>query len=77
MQDFPDQATLVSDQSAHWWRQALVYQIYPRSFADSNADGIGDLRGIAHGSGTFRRTFHGYELLPGNLVTQFAKAHKE
>src|SRR3954451_15098490 len=29
-----------------WWRQAVVYQIYPRSFADSNADGIGDLRGI-------------------------------
>ncbi|MBB1515036.1 glycoside hydrolase family 13 protein [Tessaracoccus sp. MC1679] len=47
MQDITDQATLVSDQSAQWWRQALVYQIYPRSFADSNADGIGDLRGIA------------------------------
>lgn len=31
---------------AHWWRQAVVYQIYPRSFADANGDGIGDLRGI-------------------------------
>jgi len=30
-----------------WWRQAAVYQIYPRSFADLNGDGIGDLRGIA------------------------------
>jgi alpha-glucosidase len=30
----------------NWWRQAVVYQIYPRSFADANGDGIGDLRGI-------------------------------
>ncbi|MDB5556523.1 MAG: alpha-glucosidase [Rhizobium sp.] len=29
-----------------WWRGAVIYQIYPRSYQDSNADGIGDLRGI-------------------------------
>lgn len=29
-----------------WWKQSVVYQIYPRSFQDSNADGIGDLNGI-------------------------------
>src|SRR3954469_12124818 len=33
-------------ESIPWWKRTTVYQIYPRSFADSNGDGIGDLRGV-------------------------------
>ena len=30
----------------NWWKGAIIYQIYPRSFYDTNADGVGDLIGI-------------------------------
>ncbi|MDZ8202268.1 glycoside hydrolase family 13 protein [Microbacterium sp. SSW1-59] len=35
-----------SAQDPRWWRSAVIYQIYPRSFADSSGDGVGDLRGV-------------------------------
>src|SRR6476660_5803198 len=31
---------------AEWWREALIYQVYTRSFADANGDGVGDLAGV-------------------------------
>jgi alpha-glucosidase len=39
--------TARADNAGAWWRNGVIYQIYPRSFQDSNADGVGDLRGIA------------------------------
>ena len=43
------QIDIAADQSAvsaAWWRSAVIYQIYPRSFADANGDGVGDLHGV-------------------------------
>ncbi|MFE0800524.1 glycoside hydrolase family 13 protein [Streptomyces sp. NPDC058812] len=36
----------LSSKDPNWWRQAVIYQVYPRSFADADGDGLGDLRGI-------------------------------
>jgi alpha-glucosidase len=40
-------AQVVDAEGHQWWQHAVFYEIYPRSFSDSNGDGIGDLKGIA------------------------------
>ena len=45
--EVPKEAKIaVPDSNKKWWKEAVVYQIYPRSFQDTNGDGVGDLKGI-------------------------------
>ena len=45
------QASHAPASDADWWRTAVVYEIYPRSFRDSDGDGVGDLEGVRQGLG--------------------------
>jgi glucan 1,6-alpha-glucosidase len=40
---------------SHWWQRAVIYQIYPRSFQDTNRDGVGELAGIIERLGMLRQ----------------------
>jgi hypothetical protein len=45
----------VTKTDTNWWRGAVIYQIYPRSFQDTTGDGIGDLKGATAAARPHRR----------------------
>ena len=53
-----------------WWKEAVIYQIYPRSFMDSNGDGIGDIKGI-----TSRLDYLKYLGVDVLWLSQIGRAH--
>lgn len=47
--DSEEKSNEVAEVDYNWWRHAVFYQIYPRSFMDSDDDGVGDLKGTVQG----------------------------
>ena len=45
----------MSRPASAWWQSGVIYELYPRSFQDTNGDGIGDLEGIRRGRRAFAR----------------------
>lgn len=43
--EFHAESAVLEQKPLDWWQRGVFYQIYPRSFKDSNGDGVGDLRG--------------------------------
>src|SRR5688572_3502740 len=41
-----NQIQLAATRQPHWWQQGVIYQVYVRSFRDTNGDGVGDLAGV-------------------------------